>query len=69
MPAYPGPDYRGGCGKNRDRCNEYFLFSWSDNDFIPTNGFLNDRKFQYSHKSVFNVLNQVLVFRAQGSDP
>jgi hypothetical protein len=72
MPAHPDSDYRGGCGKNRDRCDEYFLFSWSDNDFITTNGFLNDGQFQYSDKSGFNLLNQVLVFRVklpQGSDP
>ncbi|KAF2754745.1 hypothetical protein EJ05DRAFT_520088 [Pseudovirgaria hyperparasitica] len=40
---------------------EYFLFSFSDNDFITTDGHLNFGKYAYADKTDLN--NQALVFR------
>lgn len=42
---------------------EYFLFSFSDNDFITQDGFLNGGKFTYKDRSGFNLDNQALVFQ------
>ena len=44
---------------------EYFLFSFSDNDFITQNGFLNGGSFAYKDASGFNLDNQALVFQIQ----
>ena len=51
---------------------EYFLFSFSDNDFITQDGYMNFGQFKYSDESGFNLLNQALVFRVTlpaGSEP
>ncbi|KAF2190995.1 hypothetical protein K469DRAFT_622247 [Zopfia rhizophila CBS 207.26] len=51
---------------------EYFLISFSDNDFITQNGFINRGKQIYSDESGFNLDTQVLVFRVRlpkGVDP
>ncbi|KAF2644787.1 3-phytase [Massarina eburnea CBS 473.64] len=52
--------------------NEYFLISFSDNDFITQNGYINSGKNKYADGSGFNLDTQVLVFRVklpEGSDP
>ncbi|KAK3057880.1 hypothetical protein LTR09_000955 [Extremus antarcticus] len=52
--------------------DEYYLFSFSDNDFITQDGYTNFGKFQYSDESGFNLLNQALVFKVKlpaGSAP
>ncbi|EGE00576.1 hypothetical protein TESG_07879 [Trichophyton tonsurans CBS 112818] len=46
-----------------DGKNEYFLISFSDNDYITQDGHLNFGQFKYADKSGFNVDTQVLVFR------
>lgn len=54
---------------NRD---EYFLFSFSDNDFITQDGYMNGGKFKYADGSGFNLDNQALVFKVKlpkGSRP
>jgi hypothetical protein len=45
--------------------NEYYLFSFSDNDFITQDGYLKGGQFQYSDSTGYNVDNQVLVFKVQ----
>ncbi|KAL4897746.1 esterase-like activity of phytase-domain-containing protein [Aspergillus ambiguus] len=45
--------------------NEYFLFSFSDNDFITQNGRMNFGKFKYADESGYSLDSQVLVFRLQ----
>lgn len=42
---------------------EYFLFSFSDNDFITQNGALDNGSFKYADESGFDLDNQVLAFR------
>ncbi|KAF2500433.1 hypothetical protein BU16DRAFT_478840 [Lophium mytilinum] len=52
--------------------DEYFLISFSDNDFITQNGFINFGKDPYKDSSGFNLDNQALVFRVKlpkGSKP
>ncbi|KAI9720743.1 MAG: hypothetical protein M1828_005534 [Chrysothrix sp. TS-e1954] len=49
----------GGTGEN----GEYFLFSFSDNDFITQDGHLNHGTFSYKDSSGFNLDNQVLAFQ------
>lgn len=44
---------------------EYYLLSFSDNDFITQDGYLNFGKFQYSDESGYNLLNQALVFHVR----
>ncbi|KAK2808911.1 hypothetical protein FQN49_008664 [Arthroderma sp. PD_2] len=46
-----------------DGKNEYFLISFSDNDYITQDGHLNFGKFKYADESGFDVDTQVLVFR------
>jgi hypothetical protein len=51
---------------------EYYLFSFSDNDFITQDGYMNFGKFKYADDSGFNLLNQALVFKVKlpaGSQP
>ncbi|KAL6702783.1 hypothetical protein ACN47E_000967 [Coniothyrium glycines] len=51
---------------------EYYLLSFSDNDFITQNGYINFGKFQYKDASGFNLDNQVLVFKVRlpkGANP
>ncbi|KAJ5119790.1 secreted protein [Penicillium atrosanguineum] len=44
---------------------EYFLFSWSDNDFITQDGYMNFGKFPYKDASGYNLDNQVLAFKVE----
>jgi hypothetical protein len=64
LPAYPGA--------TGAKASEYFLFSFSDNDFITQDGYMNFGKFAYSDESGFDLLNQALVFKVKlptGSQP
>jgi hypothetical protein len=50
----------------------YYLFSFSDNDFITQNGFMKFGELQYKDASGFNLDNQALVFKItlpKGSKP
>ena len=42
---------------------EYYLFTFSNNDFITQNGFINFGKNQYQDASGYNLDNQALVFK------
>jgi hypothetical protein len=51
---------------------EYFVFSFSDNDFITQTGHLNFGKFSYADGSGYTLDNQALVFQVtlpKGSTP
>lgn len=56
---------KGGKGKNG---KEYFLFVFSDNDFITQNGFVNFGQLPYSDESGFSLNIQSLVFRVTLDD-
>lgn len=52
--------------------NEYYLLSFSDNDFITQDGQLKGGQFRYSDVSGYNLENQALLFKVklpQGSFP
>ena len=49
-------------GKKGD---EYFLFAFSDNDFITQDGYLKGGEFKYADESGFNLDSQALVFRVE----
>ncbi|KAF2803793.1 uncharacterized protein BDZ99DRAFT_426605 [Mytilinidion resinicola] len=51
--------------RKTDDWDEYFLISFSDNDFITQNGFINFGKDPYKDASGFNLDNQALVFRVK----
>ncbi|KAH7356216.1 esterase-like activity of phytase-domain-containing protein [Pyrenochaeta sp. MPI-SDFR-AT-0127] len=58
--------------KDKEDGKEYFLISFSDNDFITQDGFINFGKFPYKDETGFNLDTQVLVFKVKlpkGSDP
>ncbi|KAF2721799.1 3-phytase [Polychaeton citri CBS 116435] len=61
------------CDKRGDGdSGDYFLISFSDNDFITQDGYMDSGKLQYSDESGNDLLNQVLVFRVtlpKGSKP
>ena len=42
-------------GLTSDPNNEYYLFSFSDNDFITQDGYMNFGKYKYSDESGFNL--------------
>ncbi|KAF2458237.1 3-phytase [Lineolata rhizophorae] len=44
-------------------CDDYYLFAYSDNDFITQHGFMNGGALPYSDESGFELYNQVLVFK------
>nr|XP_023908600.1 uncharacterized secreted protein ARB_04696-like [Quercus suber]POF15537.1 putative secreted protein [Quercus suber] len=55
---------------NTDGCSdgdpsEYYLFSFSDNDFITQNGFMNSGNLPYADSSGYNLDNQALVFKVK----
>ncbi|OJD17291.1 hypothetical protein AJ78_02625 [Emergomyces pasteurianus Ep9510] len=50
-----------GSGKGREK--EYFVISFSDNDYITQDGHLNFGKFNYADTSGFDLDTQALVFR------
>ncbi|PCG97039.1 Hypothetical protein PENO1_065180 [Penicillium occitanis (nom. inval.)] len=57
-------------GKNEK--NEYFIFSFSDNDFVTQNGYMNFGRYPYADASGYNLDNQALVFKVQlpsGANP
>jgi hypothetical protein len=60
VPVEPGAGKGNGKGKKGE---EYFLFAFSDNDFITQNGFVNFGELPYSDGSGFNLDSQALVFR------
>ncbi|KAG9246775.1 esterase-like activity of phytase-domain-containing protein [Calycina marina] len=43
--------------------DEWFVFSFSDNDFITQDGYMNGGAYPYSDASGFNLDNQALVFK------
>lgn len=56
-------------GKGSD---EYYLLSFSDNDYITQDGYLKGGAFRYSDASGFNLDNQALIFKVKlpgGSRP
>ncbi|KAE8357459.1 esterase-like activity of phytase-domain-containing protein [Aspergillus caelatus] len=44
---------------------EYFLFSFSDNDFMTQDGHMNFGRYKYADESGYNIDNQVLVFKVE----
>ncbi|EQL38522.1 hypothetical protein RJZ56_007611 [Blastomyces dermatitidis] len=56
---------RKGCGRGygKGREKEYFLISFSDNDYTTQDGHLNFGKFKYADTSGFDLDVQALVFR------
>ncbi|CBF83548.1 hypothetical protein AN3023.2 [Aspergillus nidulans FGSC A4] len=52
-----------GQNKGKDNKTEYFLFSFSDNDFITQDGAMNFGRLPYADESGFNLNSQALVFR------
>ncbi|KAE8407208.1 esterase-like activity of phytase-domain-containing protein [Aspergillus pseudonomiae] len=51
--------------RRRGSKNEYFLFSFSDNDFMTQDGHMNFGRYKYADESGYNIDNQVLVFRVE----
>lgn len=49
-------------GHDGRKRGEYFLFAFSDNDFITQNGFVNFGQLPYSDKSGFSIDSQALIF-------
>ncbi|KAL5375694.1 hypothetical protein DPSP01_011050 [Paraphaeosphaeria sporulosa] len=45
--------------------DEYYLISFSDNDFITQDGYINSGKNKYADASGFNIDTQVLVFKVR----
>lgn len=45
--------------------NDYYLLSFSDNDFITQNGQLKGGQFRYADSSGYNLDNQALMFKVQ----
>ncbi|KAL4901398.1 hypothetical protein BDW74DRAFT_170297 [Aspergillus multicolor] len=50
-------------GKVKDGKTEYFLFTFSDNDFITQDGAMDFGRLPYADESGFNLNSQALVFR------
>ena len=48
-------------GKGDD--GEFYIFSFSDNDFVTQHGFMKGGKLPYADSSGFNLDNQMLVFK------
>ncbi|KKK16698.1 hypothetical protein ARAM_004014 [Aspergillus rambellii] len=44
---------------------EYFLFTFSDNDFVTQNGYMNFGRLPYADESGYELDSQVLVFRVE----
>ncbi|KAH3968204.1 hypothetical protein HBH64_072400 [Parastagonospora nodorum] len=65
-------DDSAGEGENDDGGKDYYLISFSDNDFITQNGYINFGKQPYKDASGFDLDTQVLVFKVtlpKGSKP
>ena len=54
---------RGNDKVHENQGEEYFLFAFSDNDFITQNGYVNFGQLPYSDESGFSLDSQALVFR------
>ena len=48
--------------------DEWFVFSFSDNDFITQDGYMNGGNFKYKDASGYDLDNQALVFRIKLPD-
>jgi hypothetical protein len=57
------PDAKGGSKDGGGKKGEYFLFAFSDNDFITQNGFVAFGELTFKDASGFNLDSQALVFR------
>ncbi|KAF2687086.1 hypothetical protein K458DRAFT_415357 [Lentithecium fluviatile CBS 122367] len=58
--------------KTKGEGEEHYLISFSDNDFITQNGYINFGENQYADESTYNLDTQALVFKVRlpkGSDP
>ncbi|KAI4923307.1 hypothetical protein J4E85_008344 [Alternaria conjuncta] len=58
--------------QDEDEGKEYYLVSFSDNDFITQNGYINFGQNKYVDASGYNLDNQVLVFKVKlpkGANP
>ncbi|KAE8153993.1 esterase-like activity of phytase-domain-containing protein [Aspergillus avenaceus] len=62
VPVNPSHSKTARRGKSKE---EYFLFSFSDNDFMTRDGYMNFGRFHYSDESGYDIDNQVLVFRVE----
>lgn len=51
-------------GQN-DNEGEFFVLSFSDNDFITQDGYLKNGEFRYQDGSGYSLENQALLFRVQ----
>ncbi|KAF2852752.1 hypothetical protein T440DRAFT_553118 [Plenodomus tracheiphilus IPT5] len=58
-------DEVGKSGKEKEEGDDYYLLSFSDNDFITQNGYINNGQTQYQDASGFNLDSQVLVFKVK----
>jgi hypothetical protein len=58
------PVLSSGSDRSSSATQEVFIFSFSDNDFITQNGYMNGGKYPYQDASGYNVNTQALVFRA-----
>ncbi|RHZ57964.1 hypothetical protein CDV55_104867 [Aspergillus turcosus] len=58
-------DPQGHKDKHSKKATDYFLFSFSDNDFITQDGRMNFGRFKYADESGFNLDNQALVFKVR----
>ncbi|GES57505.1 peptidase M35 deuterolysin [Aspergillus terreus] len=65
VPVNPAlPDHhKTSSGHHKER--DYFLFSFSDNDFVTQDGHMNFGAFKYADETGYNIDSQVLVFRVQ----
>ncbi|KAL4988279.1 esterase-like activity of phytase-domain-containing protein [Aspergillus falconensis] len=54
-----------GQGKGNGKKTEYFLFTFSDNDFITQDGAMNFGRLPYADASGFNLNSQALVFTVE----
>ncbi|KAL2865850.1 esterase-like/phytase family protein [Aspergillus lucknowensis] len=59
------PESGTGGSKGKGEKTEYFLFSFSDNDFITQDGAMNFGQLPYADESGFNLDSQALVFRVE----
>lgn len=48
-----------------DNKGEFFVLSFSDNDFITQDGYLKNGEFRYQDGSGYSLENQALLFRVQ----
>ena len=63
LATVPVNDVDLGSGEDGDGGNEVFLFCFSDNDFVTSQGRMNFGDFHFADSSGFEIDSQVLVFR------